>query len=63
VAEQAEWLRDAIVIARDDGRVDLIMIWNVNYTRFDQNPQGGYAIIRPDGTCPACQTIASLRGT
>jgi hypothetical protein len=63
VAEQAEWLRDAIVIARDDGRVDLMVIWNVNYTRFDQDPQGGYAIIRPDGTCPACQTIASLRGT
>jgi hypothetical protein len=63
VAEQAEWLRDAIVIARDDGRVDLIMIWNVDYTRFDDDPQGGYAIIRPDGTCPACQSIASLRGT
>jgi hypothetical protein len=63
VAEQAEWLRDAIDIAGGDGRIALIIVWNVNYTRFDQDPQGGYAIIRPDGTCPACQTIASLRGT
>jgi|FLYN01.1.fsa_nt_gi hypothetical protein len=62
VAEQAEWLRDAIQIAGDDGRIALIIIWNVNYTRFDDDPQGGYAIIRPDGTCPACLTIASLRG-
>jgi hypothetical protein len=63
VAEQAEWLRDAIDIAGDDGRIALIMVWNVNYTRFDQDPQGGYAIIRPDGTCPACDSIATLRGT
>jgi hypothetical protein len=63
VAEQAEWLRDAIAIAGDDGRIALIIIWNVNYTRFDQDPQGGYAIIRPDGTCPACEAIATLRGT
>jgi hypothetical protein len=63
VAEQAEWLRDAIDIAGDDGRIALIMIWNVDYTRFDQDPQGGYAIIRPDGTCPACDSIATLRGT
>jgi hypothetical protein len=62
VAEQAEWLRDAITIAGDNGQIGLIIVWNINYTRFDDDPQGGYAIIRPDGTCPACQTIASLRG-
>ena len=45
-------------------RVELIIVFNVNFTRFiDGDPQGGYAIIRPDGSCPACETIASLRGT
>ncbi|MDL1901716.1 hypothetical protein FBR02_13200 [Anaerolineae bacterium CFX9] len=66
VAEQAQWLRDAILLASQSTspRVELIIVFNVNFTRFiDGDPQGGYAIIRPDGSCPACETIASLRGT
>ncbi len=65
VAEQAEWLRDAIQIAAETSsvRVQLIIVFNVNFTRFiDGDPQGGYAIIRPDGSCPACESIGSLRG-
>ncbi|MCK6577924.1 MAG: hypothetical protein L6Q98_07445 [Anaerolineae bacterium] len=62
VAEQAEWLRDAIEIAATTANVDLIIVFNVNFTRFvDGDPQGGYAIIRPDGSCPACDSIAQLR--
>lgn len=42
---------------------ELLIVFNVNYTRFiDGDPQGGYAIIRPDGTCPACTAIGELRG-
>ena len=66
VAEQAEWIRDAINIAAtfQSKRVALIIVWNVDFDVYTQDdPQGGYAIIRPDGTCPACQTIASLRAT
>ncbi|MDZ4770975.1 MAG: hypothetical protein SGJ24_17760 [Chloroflexota bacterium] len=63
VAEQAEWLRDAIDVAAASGNVDLLIVFNVNFTRFvDGDPQGGFAIIRPDGTCPACDQIATLRG-
>ncbi|MBK8023641.1 MAG: hypothetical protein IPK19_19950 [Chloroflexi bacterium] len=63
VAEQAEWLRDAIEIAATTANVDLIIVFNVNFTRFiDGDPQGGFAIIRPDGSCPACDAIAQLRG-
>lgn len=65
VDEQAQWLRDAIQIAAETSSVQvrLIIVFNVNYTRFiDGDPQGGYAIIRPDGSCPACETIGSLRG-
>ncbi|MFN8529363.1 MAG: hypothetical protein U0670_12185 [Anaerolineae bacterium] len=62
VQEQAEWLRGAIQYAASTGQVDLIIVFNVNYTRFvDNDPQGGYAIIRPDGTCPACDALATLR--
>lgn len=65
VAEQAAWLRDAIRQAGEttSPRIDLIIVFNVNFTRFvDGDPQGGFAIIRPDGSCPACETIAELRG-
>jgi hypothetical protein len=66
VAEQAEWLRDAIniVASFQSKRVALVIVWNVDFDVYTaDDPQGGYAIIRPDGTCPACQSIASLRAT
>jgi len=63
VAEQAEWLAEAVQIAGSTGSVDLIIVFNVNFTRFvDGDPQGGFAIIRPDGSCPACDALAGLRG-
>lgn len=64
VAEQAEWLRDAITTIANfqQKRVALVIVWNVDFDVYtEDDPQGGYAIIRPDGTCPACQTIGSLR--
>lgn len=64
VEEQAAWLRDAIRYAGETTtvQVDLIIVFNVNYTRFvDGDPQGGFAIIRPDGSCAACEAIAQLR--
>lgn len=60
VAEQAEWLAGAVRIARDSGIVRLFVIWNVDNTNFSGDPQAGYAIVRPDGTCPACNTIAAV---
>ena len=61
LAQQAEWLARAAVIAANSGRVRLMIIWNVNFSRFDADPMAGYAIIRPDGSCPACQTLGSVR--
>jgi hypothetical protein len=66
VAEQAQWLRDAIQYAatQTDADVQLLIVFNVNYTRFvDGDPQGGFAIIRPDGSCPACEAIGELRAS
>jgi hypothetical protein len=59
VANQAEWLADAVRRARSSGVVRLLIIWNVDNTTFGEDPQAGYAIIRPDGTCPACNAIAA----
>jgi hypothetical protein len=63
VEEQAEWLRDAISLAGEaDVEVKLLIIFNANFTRYvEDDPQGAYAIIRPNGTCPACEAIATLR--
>lgn len=63
VAEQALWLSQAITIAANYERmpVELVIIWNVDFDKYDDDPQGGYAIIRPDGTCPACDSIAALQ--
>lgn len=63
VEEQATWLRDAITIASEyqSKRIAMIIVFNIDFDRYDQeDPQAGYAIIRPDGSCPACDFIGSL---
>ncbi len=62
LAEQAEWLRDVITLAGEDGRIAMLIVFNINLQRFDDDPMAGYAIIRADGTCLACESIATLRG-
>lgn len=58
VAEQARWLADAVRLARNSGRVRLVIIWNVDFTNYGGDPMAGYAIIRPGGSCPACDALA-----
>lgn len=55
--EQAAWLAEAIRLAGGTGGVRLVIVWNVDFTKYDSDPQGGYAMIRPGGGCPACGTI------
>ena len=59
VAEQSEWLSSAALIARNSGIVRLFVIWNIDSTTYGDDPQGGYAIVRPDQTCPACNAIVA----
>lgn len=59
VAQQAQWVADAIRLARSSGKVPLVIIWNMDFTgTFGDDPMGGYALIRPDGSCPACDRLA-----
>jgi len=57
--DQAEWLSRATVLSRQGGRVRLLIVWNVNSTTYGADPQAGYAIIRPNGTCLACNTLSA----
>ena len=62
VANQAEWLQGAAQSAKNSGIVRLFIVWNVDSTNFGgPDPQAGYAIIRPDGTCPACNTLSAVQ--
>ena len=54
VAQQAAWLDQVMSLARNSGRVRIVIVWNINFLDYGADPMGGYAIIRPDGNCPAC---------
>lgn len=66
VAQQAEWLAQAATNAAQSGQVRLMIVWNVNFTSLDTwakgDPMAGYAMVRPDGTCPACATLGKVMG-
>lgn len=59
----ADWLAEAAKLAKTSQKVRLAIVWNVDSTLWragdDGDPQAGYAMIRPDGTCPACETLSS----
>ncbi len=59
VAQHAQWLGDAVRIAAASGKVRMLIVFNVDLTAYDVNgdPQAGYAILRPDGSCPACSHL------
>ncbi|HRQ36510.1 MAG TPA: LysM domain-containing protein [Chloroflexota bacterium] len=60
VAQQAQWLGEAVTLARNSGRARMVVVFNVDFTTYTQtDPQAGYAIIRPDGSCPACATLGA----
>jgi LysM repeat protein len=61
VQEHAQWLGEAVNLAANSGRVRLLVVFNVDFTQYDVNgdPQAGYAILRPDGSCPACATLSA----
>jgi hypothetical protein len=62
IAEHAAWLAEAAAFSSQSGKVRLMIVWNVdfeNYTGTD--PMAGYAMIRADGSCPACGALAGAR--
>ena len=57
-ALQAQWLGEATSLVRQAGKVQILTIWNVDFTFFGIDAAAGYAMLRRDGSCPACTTIA-----
>lgn len=61
VQQQAAWLAQAAALASQSGKVPLFIVWNIDFSHYGADPQAGYAIIRPDGSCPACGALARAR--
>jgi hypothetical protein len=40
----------------------MIIVFNVDFKTFGDDPQAGYAMIRPNGSCPACETLRQVMG-
>jgi len=62
VAQQAQWLAEAASLAARSGKVRLMIIWNIDFTNYGSDPMAGYAIIRPGGSCPACDSLRAVLG-
>lgn len=61
VQQQAAWLAQAAALASQSGKVRLLIVWNIDFQHYGADPQAGFAIIRPDGSCPACAALAGAR--
>jgi len=58
VANQAAWLAEAKQLSRNSGYIRMMVVFNVGFTTWTPtDPQAGYSIIRPDGSCPACASL------
>lgn len=62
LADQGEWLAQAVSMARYDPQVEMIIVWNVDFWHYGRDPHAGYAIIRQDGSCPSCETLRAVMG-
>ncbi len=61
-AQQAQWLGEAARQAKASGLVRLMIVFNVDFTHYGDDPQAGYAIVRPGGGCPACEALRAATG-
>ena len=62
VAEQAQWHAENVQLASSSNKVRLLIVFNVDFTSYGADPQAGYAIIRPGGSCPACDSLHGVTG-
>jgi LysM repeat protein len=61
-AEHAQWLGEAANLSKNSGRVRMMIVFNVDFTLYGDDPQAGYAILRPGGACPACDSLRAVTG-
>ena len=62
IAQHAQWLGEAVGIAANSGKVRMVIVFNVDFTLYSDDPQAGYAMVRKDGSCPACESLRQVMG-
>jgi hypothetical protein len=62
VAQHAQWLAEAASLSANSGKVRMMIIFNVDFTHWSDDPQAGYAMLRPDGSCPSCALLGQVMG-
>ena len=62
VAQHAQWLGEAVSIAANSGRVRMVIVFNVDFTLYADDPQAGFALKRKDGSCPGCGVLGQVMG-
>jgi hypothetical protein len=60
IAQHAAWLAEATSLAANSGKTRLLIVFNVDFVTFNSDPQAGFAMIRKDGSCPACETLRQV---
>ena len=61
VGQQARWLMDAVGLGMGNPQIRLMVLWSLDSSAFaGDSPEAGYALIRPDQSCPACEALAPL---
>lgn len=61
VAQQAQWLAESASLSASSGKVQMMIVFNVDFTvMLTNDPQAGYALLRPDGSCPACGALDAV---
>ena len=62
IAEHAQWLSEAVAMAKADSNVQMLIIFNVDFDYYDPNgdPQAGFGMVRKDGSCPSCTLIKAI---
>ena len=62
VAQHAEYLGQAVSLARQSGNIRLFIIFTVDFAilkTMEDDPQAGYSLVRPNQSCPACSAISA----
>lgn len=61
VEDHAAWLGEAarLFATEEIPNVRFAIVFNVNFSGGGDDPQAGYAIVRADNSCPACDTLSA----
>ncbi len=62
IAEHAQYIAEATALSATEGKVRLQFVWNVDFKAYGDDPHAGFAMIRKDGSCPACATLGKVMG-